>query len=157
MRQRILMALLALVAAIGVQAQVLIKHNGEKVNFGNDKLVKITFDIYNENNGDNIYFVCESDSTFTFDIDEIHSLGFADDFSGLDEVVQSGKETILYDAANATVHIVNAKAEGVINIYDAAGKRVKSGKGCTIALGELAPGLYVVSFNNKLNAKILKK
>lgn len=157
MKQRILMALFGLVAVVGVQAQVLIKHNGEKVNFGNDKLVKITFDIYNENNGDNIYFVCESDSTLTFDIDAIHSLGFADDFSGVDEVLQSGKETILYDAANATVHIVNATAEGVINIYDAAGKRVKSGKGCTIALGELAPGMYVVSFNNKSNAKIVKK
>lgn len=158
MKRNILIAALCLVAATGLQAQVLIHHNGEKTNFGEDKLVKMVFDIYDAaSNGDNILFVRQSGDTITFDIDEIYVMGFAEDFTRIDEVKEQGQAAIVYDAATATVHIVNAEEEGVIRLFSADGHLVKSAAGHTLALPELEAGLYVVSYNEKLNAKIVKK
>ena len=78
MKRNILIAALCLVA-VGMQAQVIIKHNGEKVEFGTNELVKMVFNSYgnNDNNGDNIRFVRQTGDTLTFDIDEIYVMGFA--------------------------------------------------------------------------------
>lgn len=157
MKRNILIAALCLMA-MGMQAQVLIKHGGEKVKFGDDKLVKMVFTTYdtNENNGDNIHFVRQSGDTLTFDIDEIYVMGFAEDFTRIDEVKQAGRAAIVYDAGGHTVYVVNA-GEGDISIFTADGRRVKSVRGTSVSVADLADGLYVVSYNEKLNAKIVKK
>lgn len=157
MKHKMLIILIGLIANVSLQAQVLIKHDCEKINFDNDKLLKIVFEEYGAYNGDGIGFVSQSGDTLTFDIDEIYVLGFAADFTDVEQVLQSGKITILYDAANATLHVVNATEKGVINIYDANGKNVKSGKGNTMSIGELPPALYVVSYNKVLNVKVMKR
>lgn len=158
MKRNILIAALCLVAATGLQAQVLIQQNGERVNFSDNKLVKIVFDSYSrEHNGEDILFVYESGDTATFDIDAVYVMGFAEDFTHIDEVKEQGEAAIVYDAATATVHIVNAEEEGVIRLYNAEGRQVKKAAGHTLALPELGAGLYVVSYNEKLNAKIVKK
>ena len=76
MKRNILIAALCLVAATGMQAQVLIKHgtNKEKIEFGEDKLVKMVFDTYGESNGNDIFFVRQSGDTLTFDINQIYRL-----------------------------------------------------------------------------------
>ena len=160
MKRNILIAALCLIAATGMQAQVLIKHgeSKEKITFGNDKLVKIIFDIYGENNGDNITFVRQSGETFIFDMDEVYRLGFAANYTEVELTELDGDMAILYDAASATVHIANAKDEkGVILIFNAEGRLVKSSKGTALSVAELGNGLYIVSYNNVLNAKIVKK
>lgn len=157
MKRNILIAALCL-TAIGMQAQVLIQHNGEKVNFSGDKLVKMVFDSYSrEHNGEEILFIYQSGDTATFDMEAVYVMGFAEDFTRIDEVKEQGQATIVYDAATATVHIVNAEEEGVIRLFGADGHLVKSAAGHTLALPELGAGLYVVSYNEKLNAKIVKK
>ena len=157
MKRNILIAALCL-AAMGTQAQVLIQHNGEKISFDNNKLVKMVFNSYSrEHNGEDILFIFQSGDTATFDIDKIYVMGFADDFARIDEVKEQGQAAIVYDAATATVNIVNVEGEGTIRLFDADGHLVKSAVGHTLALPELSAGLYVVSYNEKLNAKIVKK
>lgn len=161
MKRNILIAILCIVGATGLQAQVLVKHgeNKETIEFGNDKLVKMEFNSYDrESNGDNILFIFQSGNTMTFDIDEIYALGFAADFTEIEAVTAAGETAILYDAATATVHIVNAEEKkGNINIFNAEGRLVKSGKGITLSVADLTEGLYIVSYNQKLNVKIVKK
>lgn len=157
MKRNILIAALCLVA-MGMQAQVIIKHDGEKVKFDTDELVKMVFNSYdnNDNNGDNIHFVRQSGDTLTFDIDEVYVMGFAEDFTRIDEVEQAGEPAIVYDAKVYTVYVVNAEA-GTIGIFTADGRRVKSARDTSVSVADLADGLYVVSYNEKLNAKIVKK
>jgi hypothetical protein len=52
--------------------------------------------------------------------------------------------------------VVNAEV-GTISIFTADGRRVKSAQGTSVSVADLAYGLYVVSYNEKLNAKIVKK
>lgn len=161
MKRNIFIAALCLVAATGLQAQVLIKHgeSKERIEFGSDKLVKIVFNTYDaENNGDNVLFISESGDSLTFDIDLVYLLGFAADFTKVDQQELDGETTILYDANTVTVHIANAKDEkGTIRLFNAEGRQVKSAKGLSLCLEELPSGLYIVSYNQKLNAKIVKK
>ena len=156
MKRNILLAIMLLLAATGMQAQVMYKHSGEKVDFKGDKLVTIVFDEYGENNGDDILFIRESGDTLTLDIDDIRVMGFAADFSQIEKVKQSGEAAIAYDATEHTVYVVNAE-EGDIRIFTAEGKLVKSAKGTAISVANLADGLYIVSYDMKLNAKIIKK
>lgn len=161
MKRNILIAILCLIAATGLQAQVLVKHgeNKETIDFGSDKLEKIVFNSNDyESNGDNILFIFQSGNTITFDIDEIYALGFAADFTEIKEVTAAGETAILYDAATATVHIANAEDEkGSISIFNAEGRLAKSGKGTALSVADLTRGLYIVSYNQKLNVKIVKK
>lgn len=157
MKRNIFIAILCLMASAGLQAQVLMQHNGEKINFGSDRLVKMVFDSNGANNGDDILFVSQSGDTITFDVDAIYLLGFAADFNEIEQIEQAGHTTIVYDAATATVHIVNTEEEGIIRLFNAEGRLVKSVKGRTMTVVDLADGLYVVSYNQKLNAKIVKK
>lgn len=156
MKRNILLAIVMLLAATGMQAQVMFKHNGEKVDFMEDKLEVILFDLYGDNNGDNILFIRQSGEMLTFDIDDIRVMGFAADFSKVEKVKQSGEATIVYDAKEHIVYVVNAE-EGEIHLFTADGKLVKSAKGTTISVDDLDDGLYIVSYDMKLNAKILKK
>lgn len=156
MKRNILLAIMLLLAATGMQAQVMYKHSGEKVDFKEDKLVKMVFDEYGENNGDDILFIRQSGDTLTFDIDDIRVMGFAADFSQIEMVKQSGEAAIVYDATTHTVYVVNAE-EGAIRVFTAEGKLVKSAKGTAISVANLADGLYIVSYDMKLNAKIIKK
>lgn len=156
MKRNILIAALCLVA-MGMQAQVLIQHNGEKVNFDDNKLVKMVFDSYSrEHNGEEILFIYQSGDTATFDIAAVYVMGFAEDFTRIDEVEQAGEAAIVYDAKGHTVYVANAEA-GTIALFTADGRRVKNARGTSVSVADLADGLYVVSYNEKLNAKIVKK
>ena len=166
MKRNILLAAMLLLAVTGMQAQVIIKHGEkqEKVEFGEDKLVKITFDrIFVLDNGDydrndTIYFHRQSGEVLTFTMDEVRVMGFAADFTNVDAVVQAGKTAIAYDAAECMVHIVNAQeGGGDIVIYTADGKPVKRGQGIALSVADLDAGLYIVNYNKELNAKIVKK
>ena len=146
MKRNILLAAMLLLAVTGMQAQVIIKHGEkqEKVEFGEDKLVKITFDrIFVLGNGefdrdDNLYFYRQSGKVLTFTLDEVRLMGFAADFTKVDEVAQAGKTVIAYDAAEHMVHIVNAaEGGGVISIYTADGKPVKHGEGIALSVDRM--------------------
>ena len=154
MKRNILFAAMLLLAATATQAQVLVTQSKDIIKFGDDKLEKIVFT--GENYGDGIVFVRRSGKTLTFDIDELHSLGFADDYSNIESIKESGKAAIVYDSKAQVVHIVNAK-EGNIHLFGSEGKLVKSAKGTAISVTDLPKGLYIVSYNKELNAKIVKK
>lgn len=155
MKRNIFIAILCLMASAGLQAQVISNLDGEKIDV--EKLVKIVFDVYGNNNGEDILLIFESGDTLTFDIDDIPSFSFAPDIDAIGQIEQAGHTAIVYDAATTTVHIVNAGEEGVIRLFNAEGRLVKSVKGRTMTVADLVDGLYVVSYNQKLNVKIVKK
>lgn len=160
MKRNILIAVLSLVTTMGLQAQVLVKHgeNKERIELGEDKLAKMIFNVYDtESNGDNVLFIRQSGDTLTFDIDQIYRLGFAADFTEVEQTELDGKLAIIYDAANAIVYIINAKEKGIIRLFNVEGRLVKCIEGHILSVAELNAGLYIVSYNNVLNAKIMKK
>ena len=153
MKRNILIAAILLLAT-ATQAQVLVKNDREHIKLGEDKLEKILFT--GENNGDGIVFILQSGETMTFDIDELHSYGFAADYTDIKAVKKSGKATIVYNEKTETIHIVNAK-KGDLLVYSSEGKLAKSAKGTAISVADLPKGLYIVNYNKELNAKIVKK
>ena len=144
------MLLLLLVAGVAAQAQILVKVNGEKVAFEDDKLVRITA---NENE---ICFTTEGYNHTYFDIRDLDALYFAETPSSI-EKLSAGQVAVVYDEQNDVVYVVNGEENATLELYTAGAVLVKSEKGNTLNLKGIAPGLYIVSYNNRINAKILRK
>lgn len=166
MKRNILFAAMLLLMGTVVQAQVIVKHgeDAQRIDFGQDKLVKMTFGgVRYLDNGEwdtdgGVNFERQSGEVITFDIEEIRVMGFAADFTRIDELKQAGETAIAYDAAEQVVHIVNAPQDGGdIRIFTAEGKLAKQAKGTAISVADLDDGLYIVNYNKELNAKIIKK
>ena len=149
MRKYILL-LVFFVVGFTAQAQVLVRVNGEHVTFENDKLTQITSS-YNQ-----INFVCKSGYRMSFDIRELKSLNFAEEAADVDSL-PAGETTIVYDRKNDIVYVVNGAKNATLNVYTAEGVIVKRAKGNNVDMKGIVPGLYIVSYNNKINAKILRK
>ena len=144
------MLLLLLVAGVTAQAQILVKVNGEKVAFEDDKLVRITA---NENE---ICFTTKGYNHTYFDIRDLDALYFAETPSSI-EKLSAGQVAVVYDEQNDVVYVVNGEENATLELYTAGAVLVKSEKGNTLNLKGIAPGLYIVSYNNRINAKILRK
>lgn len=143
------MLLVLLAAGITAQAQILVKVNGETIDFNGDKLRTITA-YYNV-----ISFDTENDR-YSFDIRELDALYFAETPSSVDEL-PAGQTAIVYDEQNDVVYVVNGEDNATLELYTTGAVLAKSVKGNSLNLKGLAPGLYIVSYNNKINAKILRK
>ena len=143
------MLLVLLAAGITAQAQILVKVNGETIDFNGDKLQTITAS-YNV-----INFDTENDR-YSFDIRELDALYFAETPSSVDEL-PAGQTAIVYDEQNDVVYVVNGEENAALELYTTGAVLAKSVKGNSLNLKGLAPGLYIVSYNNKINAKILRK
>ena len=156
MKRNILTAVLCLVAAIALQAQVLITQSGERIDLSEKKMVKIKFD-FNGNYGGDIVFEFASGETQSFNIDDLSSMGFAADYTAVEQIQLKGAAAILYDAVTQSVHVANAHEQSVIRICNAEGRLVRKANAAQLSVANLDAGLYIVSYNNVLNAKILKK
>ncbi|MBQ5895554.1 MAG: hypothetical protein IIW75_03165 [Bacteroidaceae bacterium] len=147
--KKYIMLLVLLAAGITAQAQILVKVNGETIDFNGDKLQTITAS-YNV-----INFDTENDR-YSFDIRELDALYFAETPSSVDEL-PAGQTAIVYDEQNDVVYVVNGEENATLELYTTGAVLAKSVKGNSLNLKGLAPGLYIVSYNNKINAKILRK
>ena len=143
------MLLVLLAAGITAQAQILVKVNGETLNFNEDKLKVITAD-YNT-----VTFSTEN-RNYSFDIRDLDALYFAETPSSV-EALPEGQTAIVYDEQNDVVYVVNGEENATLELYTAGAVLAKSEKGHTLNLKGLAPGLYIVSYNNRINVKILRK
>ena len=148
--KKYIMLLVLLAAGVTAQAQILVKVNGEKVTFEDDKLVRI---IANEND---ICFMTESENRMYFDIRELDALYFAETPSSV-EALPEGQTAIVYDEQNDVIYVVNGEENAKLELYTVGAVLVKSEKGNVMSLKGVAPGLYIVSYNNRINAKILRK
>ena len=90
--KKYIMLLVLLAAGITAQAQILVKANGETLNFNEDKLKTITAS-YNR-----IYFSTDN-TTHSFDIRELDALYFAETPSSV-ESLPAGQTAIVYDKQN---------------------------------------------------------
>ena len=147
--KKYIMLLVLLAAGVTAQAQILVKVNGETLNFNEDKLKVITAD-YNT-----VTFSTEN-RNYSFDIRDLDALYFAETPSSV-EALPEGQTAIVYDEQNDVVYVVNGEENATLELYTAGAVLAKSEKGHTLNLKGLAPGLYIVSYNNRINAKILRK
>ena len=147
--KKYIMLLVLLAAGITAQAQILVKVNGETLNFNEDKLKVITAD-YNT-----VTFSTEN-RNYSFDIRDLDALYFAETPSSV-EALPEGQTAIVYDEQNDVVYVVNGEENATLELYTAGAVLAKSEKGHTLNLKGLAPGLYIVSYNNRINVKILRK
>ena len=147
--KKYIMLLVLLAAGVTAQAQILVKVNGETLNFNEDKLKVITAD-YNT-----VTFSTEN-RNYSFDIRDLDALYFAETPSSV-EALPEGQTAIVYDEQNDVVYVVNGEENATLELYTAGAVLAKSEKGHTLNLKGLAPGLYIVSYNNRINVKILRK
>lgn len=150
MKRNILLVILTLVG-MTIQAQVLLESDGNTIKFDGKKLTCVLFD------KNDITFVNEAGDSLTFNIDEIQSLSFAEDYNAISEIGNVAKTVIAYDTDAATVYVVGVKEEGEIRLFDTDGRLVRKAKGNKADVRELPAGLYIVNYNKVLNAKIVKK
>lgn len=147
--KRYILVLGILLVSLSAQAQVLTLANGDTIKFEN----KLT--ITQGNNYYELNFSTEN-RWDTFDIREIECLDFAATYTGIESI--SDNETIIaYNAEEEKVIVINGSNDGEITLFDDKGTVVKSARGSETSVGDLAPGLYIVNYNRKINAKILKK
>lgn len=147
--KRYILVLGILLVSLSAQAQVLTLANGDTIKFENE------LTITQGNNYSELNF-STGDQGYTFDIREIESLDFAATYTGIESI--SDNETIIaYNAKEEKVIVINGSNDGEITLFDDKGTVVKSARGSETSVGDLAPGLYIVNYNRKINAKILKK
>lgn len=147
--KRYILVLGILLVSLSAQAQVLTLANGDTIKFENE------LTITQGNNYSELNF-STGDQGYTFDIREIESLDFAATYTGIESI--SDNETIIaYNAEEEKVIVINGSNDGEITLFDDKGTVVKSARGSETSVGDLAPGLYIVNYNRKINAKILKK
>lgn len=147
--KRYILLLGILIVSLSAQAQVLTLANGDTIKFENELTIT---------QGNNYYELNFStvDQWYTFDIREIECLDFAATYTGIESI--SDNETIIaYNAEEEKVIVINGSNDGEITLFDDKGTVVKSARGSETSVGDLAPGLYIVNYNRKINAKILKK
>lgn len=148
MKKYILLLSLFAIAMVA-QSQTLVLVDGDTIDFKN-KEFSITTDF-------NRVSFASNDTVLTFDIRELATLRFAAYYTSDIENIATDEATILYDEVNERVVVHNGDNNATLNIFDSKGTLVKSTQGCETDLQELQPGIYIVSYNNKLNAKIMKK
>lgn len=147
--KRYILLLGILIVSLSAQAQVLTLANGDTIKFENELTIT---------QGNNYYELNFStvDQWYTFDIREIECLDFAATYTGIESI--SDNETIIaYNAEEEKVIVINGSNDGEITLFDSKGTVVKSARGSETSVGDLAPGLYIVNYNRRINAKILKK
>ncbi|MBO5865959.1 MAG: hypothetical protein J6Q73_07930 [Bacteroidaceae bacterium] len=147
--KKYIMLLVLLAAGVTAQAQILVKVNGETVNFSEEKLRSIgvyrnQINFYTQNN------------RYSFDIKDLDALYFAETPSSVEEL-PAGQTAVVYDKQSDVVYVVNGEENATLELYTAGAVLAKSGKGNSLDLKGLAPGMYIVSYNNRINAKILRK
>ena len=155
-----LFALLTLCMTAKPQALILV--NGDTIKFSKKELTRIVprevygYSYNDVNNMNKLDFIT-SDSTITFDIRELKALDFAYEYvSGITEIT-AGETRIYYDNQEQRVIIANGKEDANLKIYNTKGMLIKSGTGSELSVADLASGLYIVCYDDKLNVKIMKR
>ncbi len=135
--------------AMAAQSQTLVLVDGDTIDFKNKEFTITT-------NFNRVSFA-SNDTVLTFDIRELATLRFAAYYTSDVENIAADEAAILYDEPGERVVIHGGAEDATIAIYNSNGAQVKKAKGKETGIKELQPGIYIVSYNNKLNAKIMKK
>ena len=135
-----------LVATLSAQAQILKLANGDSISL-KEKNISV---IIPQSSKLTFY----GDEQFTYDIRDIECIEFAKSATYIASIA-TDEVVIVFD--NNTVSAINGDENATMEVYDDKGILVKRAKGNSVAVGELADGLYIVRYNRKQTAKILKK
>ena len=143
------------VIGMAAHSQTLILVNGDSIDLKTDFTItpKANTSYWNY---DQIEFSTK-DTVYNFDIRELATLRFAAYYTSDISNIKAEEAVILYDEPGDRVVVHNGTDNATITIYNSKGAFVKSTKGKEISTKGLYPGVYIVNYNNKSNAKILKK
>ena len=146
------------VIGMTAHSQTLILVNGDSIDLKTDFIItpKANTNYDSPSYYDQIEFWTK-DTVYNFDIRELATLKFACYNTSNISNIKTQEAVILYDEPGDRVVVHNGTDDATISIYNSKGAFVKSTKGKEISTKELHHGVYIVSYNNKFNAKILKK
>lgn len=147
-----------LVATLQLSAQTLVKTNGDTLRFDKtNPLRKITATIEFSQGYNYVDLYLQNGAGVSFHVSDLDKILFADSEETAIEAIKTNKETIVYNAEANKVYVTNPKKDSSLMVYNIEGKCLRGVKGSELYLTGLPAGLYIVSYNNTLNVKILKK
>lgn len=150
--------MLSALTALPITSQILVKSNGDTIKIDpKNPLKRMTPNINFSEGANHITFTLQNGASGTYHIALLDKLLFAYSEATAIGEIKANKQVIIYNAETDKVYVSNAKKESSLMIYNLEGKCIRSIKGCELSLIGLPAGLYIVSYNNTLNAKILKK
>ena len=140
------------IIGMAAHSQTLILVNGDSIDLKTDFIItpKANTNYYSARDS-------TKDTVYNFDIRELATLKFAAYYTSSISNIKTEEAVILYDEPGDRVVVHNGTDNATIAIYNSKGAFVKSARGNEISTKGLHPGVYIVSYNNKSNAKILKK
>ena len=146
------------IIGMAAHSQTLILVNGDSIDLKTDFIItpKANTNYYSARDYDQIE-ISTKDTVYNFDIRELATLKFAAYYTSSISNIKTEEAVILYDEPGDRVVVHNGTDNATIAIYNSKGAFVKSARGNEISTKGLHPGVYIVSYNNKSNAKILKK
>lgn len=158
MKRHIIFTIFILVASLQLSAQILVKSNGDTLRFNKtNPLRKITATIEISQGYNHVWLYLQNGASGGFHISELEKLLFAESEETAIEAIKTNKEAVVYNAEANKVYVTNPKKDSSLMVYNIEGKCLRGVKGCELSLTGLPAGLYIVSYNNTLNVKILKK
>ena len=158
MKRHIIFTIFMLVATLQLSAQTLVKTNGDTLRFDKtNPLRKITATIVPPHGYNHVYLYLQNGASGGFHVSKLDKILFADSEETAIEAIKTNKETIVYNAEANKVYVTNPKKDSSLMVYNIEGKCLRGVKGSELYLTGLPAGLYIVSYNNTLNVKILKK
>ena len=158
MKRHIIFTIFILVASLQLSAQILVKSNGDTLRFNKtNPLRKITATIDISQGYNHVHLYLQNGASGGFHVSELDKLLFAESEETAIEAIKTNKEAVVYNAEANKVYVTNPKKDSSLMVYNIEGKCLRGVKGCELSLTGLPAGLYIVSYNNTLNVKILKK
>jgi hypothetical protein len=158
MKRHIIFTIFILVASLQLSAQILVKSNGDTLRFNKtNPLRKITATIEISQGYNHVYLYLQNGASGGFHVSELDKLLFAESEETAIEAIKTNKEAVVYNAEANKVYVTNPKKDSSLMVYNIEGKCLRGVKGSELYLTGLPAGLYIVSYNNTLNVKILKK
>lgn len=158
MKRHIIFTIFMLVATLQLSAQTLVKTNGDTLRFDKtNPLRKITATIEFSQGYNSVALYLQNGEGVSFHVSVLDKILFADSEETAIEAIKTNKETIVYNAEANKVYVTNPKKDSSLMVYNIEGKCLRGVKGSELYLTGLPAGLYIVSYNNTLNVKILKK
>lgn len=158
MKRHIIFTIFMLVATLQLSAQTLVKTNGDGLRFDKtNPLRKITATIEFSQGYNHVNLYLQNGAGVSFHVSDLDKILFAEPEETAIEAIKTNKETIVYNAETNKVYVTNPKKDSSLMVYNIEGKCLRGVKGSELYLTGLPAGLYIVSYNNTLNVKILKK
>lgn len=150
--KRFFLILLSFYASLFVHAQILERHNNAtSIDLSNNRVRLII------PQKDSVTLVTQSGGSLSFSIEVIKRLKWAEAPEKIKDLEKLPEMAIIFDSKKKEIYVLNADKNSLILLYNSDGKLIRSCRGASANVADLPDGMYIVSCNGNLTAKIVKK